>query len=142
MLSLNRFPGISRYCKLPANRRIWSKVAFLKVSGHLPRLLHVCCTQSTLGRTRTCDLLFRSQDTDVYSCLWLLQNCLSKPTSYSSCSQLFTWVTVDHLGNCQISVNRRGFRGANRRLSLWRRRVFSETELHASCAHHKAVRLP
>jgi hypothetical protein len=34
------FKQISRYCKLPANHRIWSKVGFLKVSGHLPRLLH------------------------------------------------------------------------------------------------------
>ena len=33
-----------------ANRCIWSKAGFLKVSGHLPGLLHGCCTQSALTR--------------------------------------------------------------------------------------------
>src|ERR687897_2378714 len=99
MLSVNRFPGISRYCKLPANHRIWPKVGFLKVSGHLPRLLHGCCTQSTLGRTRTCDLLSCSQDTCVYSSLCLFKNRLSKPASRSRGLQLFIWITLSNL--CQ-----------------------------------------
>ena len=30
-------------------------------------------------------------------------NCLSKPTSYSSCSQLFTWVTVKSLSTAVAS---------------------------------------
>jgi hypothetical protein len=39
----------------------------------------------------------RSQDTGVYSCLWLFENRLSKQTSDAGCSQLFTWVTVKSL---------------------------------------------
>ena len=32
--------------------------AFLKISGYWPGLLHGCCTQSTLGWARTCNLLY------------------------------------------------------------------------------------
>ena len=65
----------------------------------------VLVTGSTvkLGRTRTCDLLIRSQDTCVYGCLWLFKYRLSKPTSHSGCSQLFAWVTVASLSTAVAS---------------------------------------
>lgn len=53
--------------------------------------------RSALGKTLTCDLLIRSQNEYVYSYLWLLRHRLSKPSSHSSCSQLFTWVTAKSL---------------------------------------------
>src|SRR5215217_1344797 len=59
--------------------------------------------KGALGRTRTCDLLIRSQDTCVCSCLWLFKNRLSKLTSRSGCSQLFTWVTVKSLSTIVAS---------------------------------------
>jgi hypothetical protein len=59
-----------------------------------------------LGRTRTCHLLIRSQDTGVYSCLWLYKNRLSKPTSHSGCSQLFSGVTVKSLLTTMASDER------------------------------------
>ena len=45
----------------------------------------------------------RSQDTGVYSCLWLFENRLSKQTSDAGCSQLFTWVTVKSLSTTGAS---------------------------------------
>ncbi len=64
-VSVDTFLGNSLYCKFPANHRIWYKARFLSISGHSLGLLHGCCTQSALGKIRTCDLLILSQDTCV-----------------------------------------------------------------------------
>src|SRR5215212_11201828 len=77
----------------------------------------------------------RSQDTDVCTCIWLFKNRLSKPASYSGCSQLFTWVTVKSLSKTVfrpgLCVFRKLFRG-NRGLLLTSL-IFSETSLLNRC---------
>ena len=88
-----------------------------------------------LGRTRTCDLLIRSQNTCVCSRIWMLKNRISKPTSYSGCSQLFTWVTVKSLSKTVfrpgLCVFRKLFRG--NRGPLLTSLIFSEASLLNRC---------
>ena len=70
----------------------------------------------------------RSQDTCVCSCIWMLKNRISKPTSYSGCSQLFTWVTVKSLSTTLASNDQpAAFRCGEGRSS---RKLISGTEIH------------
>src|SRR5919107_4794877 len=81
-----RREGFISETRLPAI--VPSLLAFLRFAGK-------SCARSAGLEPATFSV--RSQDTCVYSCLRLLQNCLSKPTCRFRCLQLFTRVTVKSL---------------------------------------------